>query len=528
MKHLEKKQEQKKATVEEIIQRTLQDIIENNSVPNDSIKINDASKVYFLYHQNSFQPLWSDKGAFNPYGDSLFAFVSDAKSFGLFPSDYHYEQLEKLKAQLISDTASRKKKFDAYLLWAQSDLLLTAAFVQIVKDLKIGRLLADSVIRKDTSLNESFYLRHLKSFQHVSISDFASRLEPANQDYHKLRMAMQQFLLTANFQKYTYVSTTDSLQLPRLISKRLNEEDSNVAYSKMPDSTELSWAIKEYQKHKHEKKDGRITPSLISKLNNTDEEKFIKIAINLDRYKILPAMPVQYIWVNLPSYNLQVKDSDAVVLRSQTVIGKPTNKTPELTSAISNMVTYPQWHVPESIIKKEILPGLKKNAGYTISKGLSILDKDGNEVNPYTVNWSKFDHSIPYNVVQGSGDENALGVLKFNFPNKYDVYLHDTNQRYLFSKTNRALSHGCVRVRKWRELAEYLLKNDSAYTPRALPIDTLQSWLALKQKHFVPLHKQIPVFIRYFTADVKEDNLIFYEDVYGEDQRIREKIFANK
>jgi murein L,D-transpeptidase YcbB/YkuD len=210
-------------------------------------------------------------------------------------------------------------------------------------------------------------------------------------------------------------------------------------------------------------------------------------------------------------------------------VGKPLTRTPIITSAISDMMTYPKWTIPESIIKKEILPGLKKDPDYTTKKGYMLVDKDGNEVDPHSVDWSKYKEGIPYKVVQGSGDDNALGVLKFNFPNKYSVYLHDTNQRYLFSRSSRALSHGCVRVQAWNELAKYILRNDSLYTTKAVPIDSLKSWLATKQKRYIPVRKPIPLFIRYFTCDTdKEGGLVFYEDIYGEDKRIREKLFAAK
>ena len=239
-------------------------------------------------------------------------------------------------------------------------------------------------------------------------------------------------------------------------------------------------------------------------------------------------LPTKYLWVNLPGYYLQLKDSDSVIIQSKIVIGKPDTRTPELTSTISDMITYPQWHIPESIIKKEILPGLQRDPGYTISKGLSIIDKNGNEIDPYLVDWSKYKNTIPYNVIQGSGDENALGVLKFDFPNKYSVYLHDTNQRYLFSKKLRALSHGCVRVQAWDKLATYILRNDSSFSLSFTPTDSLMRWLELKQKHYIPVHKPIPLYIRYITCDVSEGKLSFYDDVYSIDEKIRVKLFADK
>jgi murein L,D-transpeptidase YcbB/YkuD len=134
--------------------------------------------------------------------------------------------------------------------------------------------------------------------------------------------------------------------------------------------------------------------------------------------------------------------------------------------------------------KKEILPALKLDPAYLSRKGFSLVDNKGNDIDPFTVEWAKYENYIPYTVVQGSGDDNALGVIKFNFPNKYSVYLHDTNQRYLFGKEKRALSHGCVRVEAWQELATYILERDST-SANAVPVDSMQTWLALKEKHVI-------------------------------------------
>jgi murein L,D-transpeptidase YcbB/YkuD len=118
--------------------------------------------------------------------------------------------------------------------------------------------------------------------------------------------------------------------------------------------------------------------------------------------------------------------------------------------------------------------------------------------------------------------------MKFNFPNKFSVYLHDTNQRSLFSKEKRALSHGCVRVQAWNELASYLLVRDSIHSANATPLDSLQGWLSAKEKRVIPLRKRMPLFIRYYTCDAAEGKLVFYEDIYGEDRKLQETYFATK
>ena len=513
------------AKAEDLIKSTLKEILKTDNNLPDSVKVKNALVLQRLYDENIYEPLWSSQGVFNRNGDSLFSLISHVKEYGLFPEDYYYSKLASVRTKL-SDT-SKATKLNASL-WAYSDLLFSSAFVQIIKDLKVGRLVPDSIIDKDTTLQPAFFAAKLHSFQQREDSVFES-LEPGDSGYIKLKLVLNDLLPKANFKKYTFIATDDSTQIPSLLYQRLSEEDSTLIADEHPDSLQVSTAVKKYQKKKKSKIDGKINSALIERLNNTDEEKFLRIAINLDRYKLLPGLPEQYIFVNIPSYNLKLIQDDTVVLKSRVVVGKPLTRTPIITSVINNMVTYPQWTIPESIIKKEILPGLQRDPSYTLRKGYSIIDDDDNEIDPFSIKWAKYKEGIPYKVVQGSGDDNALGVLKFNFPNKYSVYLHDTNQRYLFSNKKRALSHGCVRVQAWDSLAIFILRNDSLRGKNAVPVDSLKTWLATKQKKYIPVRKPIPLFIRYFTCDVNaEGKLVFYEDIYEEDLKLRETVFANK
>jgi murein L,D-transpeptidase YcbB/YkuD len=196
------------------------------------------------------------------------------------------------------------------------------------------------------------------------------------------------------------------------------------------------------------------------------------------------------------------------------------------------MITYPQWTIPESIIEKEILPGIKKDTAYFTKKGYSLLNSKNEEVDPDSVDWSKYKKRIPYKVIQGSGDDNALGVLKFNFYNKYSVYLHDTNQRSFFGSDSRALSHGCVRVQEWEKMAYYIMENENNVTvtskSKQIPVDSLTHWLAIKEKHSIPIRSKVPVFIRYFTCEATSGQISFFEDIYGEDKKMSELLFTNK
>jgi L,D-transpeptidase YcbB len=393
--------------------------------------------------------------------------------------------------------------------------------------MRVGRLVEDSTLYKDSVINSQFFEQQLSSFQKVNTQEFLANLEPAHEGYAQLKRSLEDFLATADLRKYTYIDSKDSANLYRVVQVRLSEEDSTVSTATTLDSVSLASAVKKYQKAHGLKADGRLTAGLISHLNNTDREKFIRIGINLDRYKQLPVLPAKYIWVNIPGYQLQVREDSLTIFNSKIVVGKPETPTPLLTSIITDMITYPKWHIPNSIIIKEILPALKKDVTYLAKKGYSLSDYDGNEIDPASVDWSKYEKSIPYRVIQGSGDDNALGVIKFNFPNKHSVYLHDTNQRHFFKKAKRALSHGCVRVEYWDNLACYLLDQDTV-SVRATPVDSVLRWLAVKEKHVVPLRNKIPLYIRYFTCEAEDGDLVMHEDIYGEDRRLRETYFKQK
>ena len=511
----------------EIINTTFEDLLNGDKSLIKTLSFKHPAIVQYVYEQNGDEPIWTGNGKWKKEADSLLEFIDSCRFYGLFPQDYAKRRLDSLRINLTIDTAGNKNNLNASL-WAEADILMTSSFIELVRDIKIGRLAIDTVdAKRDTSLSNSFYIAQLKGFKDSGSLAFKA-LEPTHKGYVALKGALRNFLKKAKFRKYTFVNPKDSLHLNDLLVKRLAEDSITINEEEPNDSIALAQAIKKYQKKKGIKQDGKPSTTFIAVLNQNDEEKFVRIAITMDKYKQLQQLPQQYIWVNIPSYYLQLHDNDSVVLTSKVVVGKPTTRTPQLTSAISDMITYPTWTIPESIIEKEVLPALKRDPGYIKHKGFSLVNDNGDEVDAYSVKWSKFKKNIPYKVVQGSGDDNALGVLKFNFPNKFSVYLHDTNQRYLFGKSVRSLSHGCVRVQDWLNLANYLLRNDSIASPKAVPIDSLNSWLAQKTRRYIPLHKRVPLYIRYFSCDVKADHFVFYDDIYGEDRKLKDKYFADK
>jgi L,D-transpeptidase YcbB len=168
----------------------------------------------------------------------------------------------------------------------------------------------------------------------------------------------------------------------------------------------------------------------------------------------------------------------------------------------------------------------------TIFTQIKLVNGKGETVDAYSVNWSKYTKGIPYKVMQNSGDNNALGVFKFNFNNPYAVYLHDTNQRYLFKNASRALSHGCVRVQEWEKLAFYIARNDSMNLKPEEKLtyntDSIKNWIAAKERRRMDVKNRIPIYIRYFSCEGKDGKIKFYDDIYGEDKAMREKFFTGK
>lgn len=521
--------EEVEAAASSIIRRTV--MIEPEIIV-DSIAISQSIETRSVYKSRNFSPIWSDELHWVPAGNSLFVLIRSSRLYGLFPDDYHFREISAIRDRITADSAMKSDRRDA-ALWARADILLTDAFTRIIRDVKLGRLPNDSItLRKDSVLRNEFYLSQLDTLlAGGSMQDIVTSLEPRLRGYQLIRQAIPAFLEKASDREFTKVPSfkKDPAGFPGLLQKRLFEEGYIAFDSVKADSITLAAAVKKYQQAHGLTVDGVAGEGTVRMLNTTDREKFIRIAISLDKYKQLPSrMPEKYIWVNVPGYYMDVVEEDTVRFTSRVICGKPKTQTPLLNGSISALITYPQWVPPPSIVKKEILPAVKKNPGYLAKKGFSLVDSKGEVVDPYSVDWSKYKSSIPYRVVQGSGDANALGIMKFHFDNKYSVYLHDTNQRYLFANAMRSLSHGCVRVQEWEKLTWYLLRNDSISGAKGSRIDSVKTWLQNKQKRNIALKSRVPVYIRYITCEGKDGQIIFYDDPYGEDQLLRERYFTKK
>lgn len=258
-----------------------------------------------------------------------------------------------------------------------------------------------------------------------------------------------------------------------------------------------------------------------------DSGQYEKIVLNMERWRWETKFYEDYqVLINLPSFMMKYYACDTLKLLSRIIIGKPNTPTPHrLNSKIYYFYVYPYWQVPLSIATKEILPLLKKDTSYFTKHNMDLLDAYGILIEHKGINWKKYSEKyFPFKIRQRDGDDNTLGILKFIFPNKFDIYLHDTNGRHLFNKEKRALSHGCIRVKQAKKLAANLIEccviNFNS--------DSLDQSLKNKQRKRVDLFNRVPVHIRYFTAEVDSNKIIFYDDVYGLDKKMYENIFSKE
>jgi len=526
-------------TSTKLIATEIKTLFDNQKEPKTSIEdsslLTTPNETIAAYKDANYEPLWiKDEGLTNN-GQTLINFIRNVRSYGLIPEAYNLQKITSQYNKLQLDSLWENERKNPKN-WARIDILLTDAFLSITRNLDRGYIPLDS-LSKDATYSAAKYKEALiNTGKTDNLLQILESFEPKSKSYQDLKKLLPNFLSAADFsKKYTFIDypITNKNKFVAQIIKRSKEENLLPNDVTNLDSIELSNLVKKIQEKKNLEIDGKYGRQLILALNNTDSEKFLKIVINMDRLRRnREEYPNRYLWVNLPSFYLQVFENGETKIESKVIIGKPNTRTPLITSKINQITTYPTWTIPTSIISKEILPNIKKNNNYLNRKGYSIFDASGQKVNPDSVNWSSYEKGIPFKVVQPGGDANSLGIMKFNFPNKYSVYLHDTNQRSLFNNSFRSLSHGCVRVQNWDSLYQYIIlsdkrANDDDIASNGVLVDSVKTWLNAKKRRTVSIVNELPIYIRYYTAASKNGKIEFYEDVYGEDNKIRNLIMKS-
>ncbi len=275
-------------------------------------------------------------------------------------------------------------------------------------------------------------------------------------------------------------------------------------------------AVRAFQREAGLRPDALIGPATLRAFNGERQESFDKaerLRLNMERLRWLPRdFGRRHVFVNQASYKLQVVDNGRTVWRSKVIVGKPKNQTSFFSDEMETVVFNPYWGVPQSIIVNEMLPKLQNDPGYLDRQGYEVISSSGRKISSYNVDWWSYYDKVPVGVRQPPGRRNALGEVKFLFPNKHAIYLHDTPTKKLFERGQRAFSHGCVRVQNPRELAKAVLGWGDSKVAQTI---------ATGRNTKVPLTSKFKVHLTYFTAWPGADGSVDYmRDVYGRDSRL--------
>jgi len=393
---------------------------------------------------------------------------------------------------------------------ADLELLLTDAFLLYGSHLLGGRVDPESLHPQWEASPRGADLGILldDALESRKIARALQRLAPTHEGYQRLREALARARAFAESGAWPVLPKEPSVALLR---ERLNAEGDL--------DDDLEKAVRRFQGRHGLEQTGIVDAETHAALNVTADARVNQIKLNLERWRWLPQdLGRRRIEVNIAAFELQVIDDDDVAMRMRVVVGKAYRRTPVFSDTVRYIVLNPNWHVPKSIAVEELIPRIQKDSTYLERFGMRLQTLGGGpeatDVDPRTVDWTSITaENFPYRLRQEPGRLNALGRMKFMFPNQHDVYLHDTPSRRLFEETQRDFSHGCIRLEKPIDLAIYLMKKskwDQEALERALDEGTELS---------IYLPRPVPIHLLYFTAWADDDGTIqFREDINGVDQ----------
>jgi murein L,D-transpeptidase YcbB/YkuD len=284
---------------------------------------------------------------------------------------------------------------------------------------------------------------------------------------------------------------------------------------------ELEEAVRTFQRRHGLEVDGKVGRETLAELRVPVEERIARLLVNLERWRWAPReLGPRYVAVNLPAFELEAVEQGRAVLRMPVIIGARDWSTPVFEDEVEYLVLNPAWYVPQGISEAEVLPKLREDPGAAERLGLTVHDRaTGERVDPWTVDWSGLEEgTLPYGFVQAPGASNPLGRVKFIFPNRFSIYLHDTPDPALFARAHRAFSHGCIRVAEPAKLADFMLRGHEGWTEESLAAAMDAGGEPLR----VDLPAPVPVYLLYWTAFVDaEGRVAFRRDVYQRDPEVR-------
>ncbi len=487
----------------------------------------DVEKFYAGFYANNPNSMfvWLQDGKTTPLALEILKVLEDSQYKGLFPNNYHVKKLNELAA------AEDKSLEDQQL----QDLLITDAILSYLRDISVGQPELIVVEQKDWLLPRDKFdsVKVLTELLNIKdIQGITAKYEPKHEQYSLLIDSLKDVLNTTDFSVAETVMPVggkmvrgDENDKVLLLNNRLIELgylDAAKNNQRIFDA-ETQNAVKTFQSAHLLEPDGVVGARTQKELNKTQKDRIAQLIANIERWRWMPKdLGEHYLIVDIPSFEYYVVKDGVETVRAKTIVGMAQRSTPVFMAPMNHIVFAPYWNVPRSMAVKDKLPQLKKDPERLARSKIRVLDREGHEIDPTMIDWSQYNsNNFPYRLRQDPGSYNALGKVKFMFPNEHAIYLHDTPQKSLFGKTERTFSSGCIRIENPVELAEYFLKDQD------WKVDRIQKAYDGSKEQTVRLKEDMrfPVYTIYMTAEVDANGKTVYRsDIYDKDTRIQQKI----
>ncbi|MFT6814984.1 MAG: murein L,D-transpeptidase YcbB/YkuD [Sphingobacteriales bacterium] len=463
-----------------------------------------------LYSQNHFELYWTK--SYSP--KELLKMVEDSRLHGLNPSDFNYEEIQE------HVNLGLKSAQDYAILEA----LVCDAFISIANVLGNPHSEINLV---DTTWFFKEPVRKINNLFNIeSIKDALLSAEKPAQYKSLMKGLNYLFVLQSAGGWKTDLTASKTIdpgyegeKIVKIRTRLAKSGSYYGSFNSLVYDKGLEDAVKEFQKRHGLEPDGRIGKSTIAELNVSIEERIDQVKVNLERWRWLGEPEEDtYVMVNIPSYRLSIIEEGLEVMNKKVIVGRPKRATPVFKGFMQYMVINPHWSIPPTILKEDVFPEASIDSTYLTSHDMYVMDFEGNPMEYKDVEWEFFTpETFPYIIRQSPSRTNSLGEMKFMFPNPYNIYIHDTPNKTLFSKEKRAFSSGCIRVEDPKDLVAYFLK-----LREDIDMEKIDTILLKKEEYehkTISILGKTPVYITYFTSWVDEnDHLYFYEDIYNRDK----------
>lgn len=481
-----------------------------------------------FYEARSYEPAWVSDPMRLSLVDTLIARISSIRREGLEPGDYHLERLRSLMA-VVRGTPRATPVPTALLV--ELELRATDAFLMLASHLVAGRTDPETLHSEWVAVRrEANPIRRLNdALRTEDVGGVLDGLAPAYADYERLRDARARYERIASEGGWPTLDSGPKLEIgatdsrvPVLRTRLGVVGDLDVAGSDSAFDAPLREAVVRFQTRHGLDADGIVGPATLSALNVSARDRVRQIEVNMERWRWLPQdLGERYLLVNIPNFELNLFEGGEVTMSMRAVVGRSYRMTPVFSDRMTYLVLNPRWNVPYSIATQDILPKLKSDPDYLKNQNMRLFQGGGGDQRELTqgqVDWTQVSpRNFNYTIRQDPGPTNALGRVKFMFPNQFNVYLHDTPARELFSRTERTFSSGCIRLERPLDLAAYLLGRDRNWSR-----NDLDTALARGTEQSVSLNTAVPVHLLYWTAWVEPGGrLQFRNDIYSRDTPVR-------